>query len=405
MSEIMRPENRLPFVVRASNLIAESVGLSRWKRFSFDESSLCKRVSENAGLSDFGDPYFREGLRVLLKSLEMDAQLHPLGRIGLRGMVETQLENRLLFVDQLKHHPERFKQGPGAPVIVLGIPRSGTTLLHRLLALDEEHHAPRFWELMRPFASFAGDTRKRDLERALNFRQWLTPEVDSKHFSRADSAEECMWLLNLTFTSHGYWVAAPVYSYLDWLGSCDRRRAYAEYRLLLRALQSADAHRRLVLKAPSHSGSLEELLEAIPDALIIQTHRDPLQALASLNSLIYTVHRSVCLVDSSRMARANLRLVTNEMNRVIKARKQLPGRVFDVRYEDLESNPFEVVRSIYDHYDLKWTRGFENCLRSEIQKHPKGKHGLHTYSLEQFGLSRTDVLNHLGAYRRQLRLG
>jgi hypothetical protein len=260
---------------------------------------------------------------------------------------------------------------------------------------------------MRPFASSEIDNRKRDLERALRLRRWLTPEVDSKHFSRVDSAEECMWLLNLTFTSHGYWIAAPVYSYLDWLGGCDRRPPYAEYRLLLGALQSADAgrSRRLVLKAPSHSGSLEELMEAVPEALVIQTHRDPLHALGSLNSLIYSVHRAVSRVDAGRMGRANLRMVTNEMSRVIKARKQLSGRVFDVRFEDLEDNPFDVIRSIYDHYELKWTRGFETYLHSEIQKHPKGKYGLHTYSLEQFGLSRRDVLSHLGTYRRQLRLG
>ena len=104
------------------------------------------------------------------------------------------------------------------------------------------------------------------------------------------------------------------------------------------------------------------------------------------------------------MGRANLRMVTNEMNRVIKARKQLSGRVFDVDYEDLEDNPFEVIRSIYDHYNLNWTRGFESCLHSEIQKHPKGKYGPHTYSLEQFGLSRKEVVDHLGIYRRHLRL-
>ncbi len=397
-------ERKLPLTAKGFNLIANSIQLSKWKRFSFKEDSLCTRVSEKTGLSDFGNPYFRQGLRTLLKSLETDARLHPLGRIGLHGMVETQLANRLLFVDQLKRNPDRFRQPLTPPIIVLGIPRSGTALLHRLLASDETHRALRFWELMRPFPSSGVDHRQRDLERALSIRQKLTPEVDSKHFSRADSAEECMWLLNLTFTSHGYWVPAPVYSYLEWLEGCDRRPAYREYRLLLNWFQATDPDRRLVLKAPSHSGSLQELLEAVPEALVVQTHRDPLEALGSLNSLIYSVHRAVGCVDARRMCQANLRMVTNEVNRAIKARKQFPGKVLDVRYKDLECSPLEVVRRIYHHFDLEWTQSLEVRIRSSIQQHPKGKHGAHKYGLEDFGLSRQEVLSHLGAYRRQLRL-
>ena len=135
-------------------------------------------------------------------------------------------------------------------------------------------------------------------------RQKLAPDVDRKHYTRADTPEECIWLLAATFVSPIFWVLAPVYGYLAWYKSQDRLQAYREYSSLLQVLQEVDPTRRLALKAPAHTGALDVLLKTIPEVLLIQTHRNPVEA---SNSLFYSLHSAVTeSVDAPRMAEALL---------------------------------------------------------------------------------------------------
>ena len=198
-------------------------------------------------------------------------------------------------------------------------------------------------------------------------------------------------MLSMTFSSHAYWVAAPVYGYLAWLQDQDRIRAYQEFRSLLSPIQKRDA-RRLVLKAPSHSGSLSALQTTIPEAMIVQLVRDPVEVFASFCSLVATTHRAVVRqVNVGRLTRANLELLSKETERNIAFREHFPGRVVDVAYTELMENPVATARRIYRTFELNWDDATESRLQRFIRENPKHRYGHHTYSLSEWGIEEKEL--------------
>lgn len=379
--------------------IGTALGLER--RFRFSAGDLRQAASRRAGLSDFGDPWFESGFEALIHSLEGEAGLSIIGRIGLHGMVVTLLVNRLLL--QVQPSPdERLRDQAPPPLVILGLPRSGTTFLHRLLALDPDHRALPMWRLQRPFPlPHQPDRRRRETDRVLAWYRRLAPELDVKHSVRSDSPEECIWLLNSTFVSHGLWVTAPVYSYLEWLEGCDRRPAYREYARILALLQGEAPQRRLLLKAPSHAGSLSELLEVWPRALVIQTHRDPVEVLPSLTSLICSVHRSVARqVDPVRTGNCNLQMLLQEMERNRVARSAAADHTVDVEYRELCRDPAGTVRRIYQEFGLPWSRQFEHRIEQHLLQAARQGSGRHFYSSRDFGLEDSRIREAFRVYRR-----
>jgi len=241
-------------------------------------------------------------------------------------------------------------------------------------------------------------------ERALRQRRRLTPEVDRIHHVRADSPEECMWMLGMTFTSHSYWVAAPVYGYLEWLGHEDRYESYHEFRSLLSQFQHKYAGSRLVLKAPSHSGSLPALYKSIPDALVVQISRDPVKVFASFSSLLLTSHRAVSEdVDTDRLARANLQLLLTEMDRNLSFRERHPEKVLDLQYGKLMADPTGTVKRIYRHWGLTWTDTVETEVRKYVKQNPRHQHGRHLYSLSDWDIPEAELKERFGPHCERFR--
>ena len=297
-----------------------------------------------------------------------------------------------------KQAPELFQRPLIPPLIVLGFPRSGTTLLHRLLALDATSRAIPLWELSSPLPEGRGthlitDTadrakRQKKMEVQMKIRLSLSEGLDQKHFIRADSPEECMFMLGQTFHTMLYWVTSPVYSYVEWYGRQPRNKKYADYRRLLHVLQAVDPAKRLTLKAPAHTGGLSELLDNVPEALIVQTQRDVVACTNSLNSLFATTQSVVTeSLDVERMAAANLDLMEVELSRNQAGREKYPDRILDIQYTDLVADPINAVRTIYDHFQLPWTADFEQAIHTYMIENPKGKHGHHQYNSADFGLT------------------
>lgn len=371
----------------------------------FDMDSVCEAAIKETGLTDFGAPHYREGLSRLLESAENDADLHFVGRLAYREMITSSLATRLLLTEARKRTPDIFERPLISPIIVLGLPRSGTTFLHRLLTLDPYHRGVPLWELVRPLPAFGGepDRRRQEVARRLESRQKLVPDLDRKHFTRADSPEECIWLLAATLVSPIFWVLAPVYGYLEWYEGQDRLQAYREYRWLLQVLQAVDPTRRLTLKAPAHTGALGVLLETIPNALLVQTHRNPVEASNSLNSLFYSLHSAVSSKrpDVRRMAEANLSLQEREIALNLTARDAHPGAVFDVHYERLVSDPVGTVRGIYDHYELAWSETFEERLGYYVRENPRGRQGPHRYTSGDFGQTDGAIAERFATYSQR----
>lgn len=393
----------LPLRLRALNMLGKHLGAARLSVAGLDEKTLVRAAVKETGLTDFGTSYYREGLLRLLESLENEAELHFAGRVANREVIVGNLINRLLLTEARKRTPAVF-QGPlKPPIIILGLPRSGTTFLHRLLAMDPAHRAVPWWELARPVPDARPhgrpDLRRQVLQKKLHRRQKAMPGYDRKHYTRVDTPEECIWLLASTFHSPLYWAFAPVYGYLEWYKNQNRRQAYYEYHQLLQVLQAVDPTRRLVLKSSTHTGAIETLLQTLPGALLIQTHRDPVEATVSLASLVYSAHSKMTeRLDVGRMTEALLGFHEHQIACNLAARDAYPGAISDVYYDRLTADPVGTVRDIYQHHDLAWSEEFEGRLKCYVQQNPKGKYGEHQYVPEDFGQTGEAISQRFAAY-------
>ncbi len=368
-------------------------------KLSLNLDALEEAAAQRMGVADFGSSHYRTGLERLLSSAKEDAGLNAQGEMVLSRLILNALENRLAFVAARKS-PERFAATSRPPLIVMGLPRTGTTHLHRLLASDARHRAAPFWEVVSPLPRDAQDSPARREQRANEFLDllgWSNPDI--AHHIEADLPEECRYMLSMTFESALFWDVASVYGYLEWYEAQDRREKYREYADVLRALQQRQPDKRLVLKEPAHTDALDALLEAVPDALIVQTHRAPEDQCASWCSLNHKT-REIGTDTLARApgTRANLDLLETMIERNLRSREQYPGRVYDVRYADLVSDPIGVVKGIYAHYGLEVTSELSDSLERYVKENPQHKHGKHKYSLEDFGLSASDIQRRFGDY-------
>lgn len=352
------------------------------------------------GESDFGPDIFEEPLQRLCVSANEDADLNGYGRMLLAGMIQTQLENRLLM-QQLRAAGE-LDSRLNPPIIMTGLPRTGTTFLHRLLASDPNHASLPFWQLVRPFSRGPDDTNEVRMAEAagiLNVRSAITPELDGAHLIRADSPEECMFLTASSMQSRLYWNLAPLYSFMEWYNQADRTAKYVEYVEALGHLQKQYPGKRLVLKAPDHVDGLSELLDVFPEATIVQTHRDITEQFGSYMSL-GRITRSLAVrqLDTAREADAILRLTDSSIARNAAAREKHPGKILDIRYTDLMENPMHCVEAIYEHAQSPLSANHRESLQAHMQRNTKGKHGAHDYNLSEFGLDADQLRARYSAY-------
>jgi hypothetical protein len=243
------------------------------------------------------------------------------------------------------------------------------------------------WELQRPFPPLGPDRRRLLGRVAIRLLRWAAVDLDVKHATSGDSVEECMLLLDTSLTSLSFWVFAPVYGYLAWWQGQDKTAPYRSYREHLSWLQADTPRERLTLKAPAHTGCLEALLLSIPEAMLVQTHRDPGVVVPSMNSLFSSLHASMThAIDVRRMAEANTSLLLNVLAANQRARAAAAkGRVLDVRYDDLTRDPGAVVRRIYDHYRLPLTQEFAARLDRAVEGERRRERPPHRYRAEDFG--------------------
>jgi hypothetical protein len=396
------PAHRKPLAYRLVERIGSALRSAGLPLAELDEQRLVDGATRKAGLDDFGDAGFRDGLRELLRSAREDARLHFIGRMAVQGVVLTALSNRLLLAREQRRDPELGTRALDRPLIVLGLPRSGTTLLHRLLAEDPQGRAVPAWELLRPVAPGGRDRRRALAARQMKLIHAYAPWADRIHATHPDAPEECMVLLASTFESALYWAIAPVYGYLDWLLATDPHRAYAEYRAALQILARVAPDRRLVLKSPSHTAHLATLCETLPEALLVQCHRDPLESVVSVSSLFRAAHGILSDdLDVPRTARVNLELLGTTAEQNLVDRRTWGDRVYDVDYRDLVADPIGVVRGVYQRFELEWSDALDQRLRRYMARNPRGKHGAHRYRAEDFGLSERLIADRFTDYRRQ----
>lgn len=384
-----------PLSIRAFNLVGRLSRACGLSPIRLDEESLLERAEQATSLSDFGEQQFREPLRRYLDALENEARLTLLGRVIARADTTRLLENRLRLVDAYKRYPEIGAEEIRSPIFILGLPRTGTSILHELLAQDAANRVPMTWEVHRVWppperATYETDPRIAEVEKHLSGVDRILPGFKQMHPMGALLPQECVALTAHDFATMIFHTTHNVLSYQAWLENADLRWVYASHRRQLQYLQWHCPAQRWVLKSPGHLWALESLLAVYPDARIVQTHRDPVEVIASLTSLV-TYLRSMASDHADpldigadwteRLARG-LRATME-----IRDRASLGSdRVFDVQFRSFLGNEIETVRRIYEHFDLDWTVELESRMRHFLAANPRDKHGTHRYSLEQAGL-------------------
>lgn len=379
-----------------------------------DEASLLDEARRNTGLDDFGGDDFLEPLRVLLRSLRDEGRLTLMGRILARSDLVNLLENRLQIADTERRHPGIAGERVVAPIFIVGLPRSGTTILHELLAQDPAHRSPLTWEVRFPCppperATFDTDPRIERAERVFQFWNELVPAYRTMHEMGARLPCECVQITAHSFRSEEFLGRNQVPGYGAWLAQADLAPAYAYHRRVLRLLQWRAPAERWMLKAPSHMAALGSLLAEYPDARIVQTHRDPLQSMASTASLL----AALVAMRTDDVDHGLIRLafggegMASRIEAALRARDKGcvdPRQFHDVRYADLMRDPFGTIAKLYDHFGLVLTGGALARMRAYLAAKPRAKHGAHRYSFDDLGLDLAAERRRFAAYQERFRV-
>ncbi|MGH3725621.1 MAG: sulfotransferase family protein [Mycobacterium sp.] len=368
-----------------------------------DPGWLRDAASRATGLDWVPDQYLDNALDVLVSSLHNDAHLSLLGRkmvqVRLVGMLGTRLRLRELItlnpgINDLPVKP---------PIVIVGLQRTGTTLLHRLLAADPAAGSMSSWEGAQPLPHprqpvDAPDRRIAKAAKNERSLRYLAPQFFAIHSAEAEAPEEDVLLLDFALHSQMPEVMFHVPGYARWLAEQDIGPAYELHRLLLQVLQWQRPRGPWVLKTPAHLEHLDVLLRVYPGAVVVWTHRDPVQTTASSSSML--AHYQALFsdhVDHRRLARYWLGKNAQIIDRAIAVRDQQPHSFVDINYPDLLTDPIAAVERIYSAAGRPLSGDAVAAMQASLRENRQHKHGEHRYSLEQFGLTTTEVDN---AYHR-----
>jgi hypothetical protein len=378
---------------------------------SLHPEDLLAAARAGTGLVDVGDDWFREPMERLCAALDDEAELHLAGRLRARAELQVILQNRLRLVDLWKDEPGIADETVRSPVVVTGLGRSGTTLIHELLACDPANRPPLLWELLHTVPGAAARRRESSPEAngAGGRAQWaaiadaeiklmdsMVPAFTSMHENGGDLPTECIFLFAHQFSSDQFTGLYNVPTYTIWRSGIDQTPIYEWHRRMLQTLQWAVPTRHWVVKAPSHLGSLPLVFATYPDARVVMMHRDPLRVVGSLADTMAALH----WMHSDRVAYDTLieflsMGVEIQMNAVTKERDKghLPvEQITDVCYRDLVADPMATMQRLYERWDMALSDEARTAMEGYVaDRHTDRPAGEHRYRFEDTGL---DLVEH-----------
>ncbi len=374
-----------------------------------DIDELHASATRRTGLDDFGPDDYRDGLSVLLESYATEARLAPLGEKITRASLRGALVARLLSEAGWKQFPGYADVPIERPIFVTGLPRTGTTALHRLLTEDPAHQGLEVWLADVPQPRPARDTWPdnpvyRAIQAGYAKHHVEHPEFMGVHYMSAATVEECWQLLRQSMRSVSYECLAHLPTYSRWLAGQDWTAAYARHKRNLQLIGLRDAGRRWVLKNPSHLFALDALLAAYPDALVVQTHRAPRTAIASMCSLSAQATAGWSEAFTGRtLGRAQLELWSRGLDTFTAERaRHAPAQFFDVAYDELVADPIGTVEAIYRHFGIELTDEARASMDAVHAESVTGsRRPAHRYTLDDFGLTGAEVDEHFDGYERR----
>jgi hypothetical protein len=374
----------------------------------FDVETILAAARAKTGLHDFGKDDFRARLAVQCQSIDEDAELNALGRLGIFANLLRYAENRLRFEDLLRRHPEILETPIERPIIVAGMPRTGTTHLLNLIGADTRLRSLPYWESMEPIPT-PGEGPGRDGRDPrwhrcnASYQQMVAnmPLIVAMHDMPPEHIHEEIELEELDFASYLLeWLCRPK-RWRDAYLALDQRPHYAYMKRVLQALTCMRGPRRWVLKSPQHLEHLPALLDTFPDATIVITHRDPVSVFRSaITMAAYGDRMRRTRVDVAATADYWLDRVEKLLSACLRDRDQLPAaQAIDVRFHEFMADDIGTVGRIYEQARLPMTPAARAALDAFMAANPRGKHGQVIYDLKgDFGLGPSEVRARFGDY-------
>jgi hypothetical protein len=360
-----------------------------------------------SGTDDFGASDYIPGLKALLQSMDYDPQFTETGRRAAWGMVVDVLAGRAHAIKSMKANPG-FDAAPiVSPVVIIGVPRTGTTALHRLMAVDPRFQGLQTWLLDSPMPRPPIDTwgdypEFRKSIALLEAHYGAVPEGKAAHYRAAEEVHECCMLLRHSFVSNLWSCGWSAATYDAWWQATSEWPAYQYYKRCVQLIGSSEPDKRWLLKNPGHIEHLDLLFAVFPDAKVIQTHRDPAKAVPSLVSLLMRMHP---VMEEGRldqrgaiMLRREVAKWSNAAAKCAAARERHPGKVIDVVHGDFHRNPMATVEKIYAFIGMDIPDDTRAALAKRIEEKPELQFGEHRYDIRDFGMTEEEAREPFGDY-------
>ena len=351
-----------------------------------------RRVRGSVANVDFGDDGFRAPLEVLVDSIEREARLTPIGQLIVRQRLVGALVTRARIEATIAENPEIEDVDVSDPIVIIGLQRTGTTALHRLLAADPAHRALLSWEALSPVSVKPNDEASRitNARRAQRALSWMSPDFLAVHPTDAMAPEEDIVLLDLGFASQVAEASLHVPTYSRWLEEHGQVNAYRTLRRALQVLSQDKPRRRWVLKTPNHLEQVDTVLQVFPRARLVWTHRSPTECVVSFASMVahlrglFSDH-----VDPVEVADHWLRKCHRMVERASEDRAALGSGapIHDIDYASFIADPVTTMEALYAALGLAWTPALASAVRAASEAAPQHRHGKHVYRAEDFSLS------------------
>ncbi len=368
---------------------------------------LLAEARRQTGLNDLGADDWQESLKVLVSSLENDANLSVIGRHAARNTIRGAFRNRLLFQQAKERQPDALTQPIRRPIVIAAMPRTGTTFLQRLMSAHPDALYLPMWLAMTPMpaaslAEWKGGGSAQRVARAQQTSTWaarLNPGLQRKHDNGPREAVECSFLMMSTFQAVQWWAVWPTHSYVEWLSERDPMPVHEMWRDHLALLQAPLPGSHWVLKSPGHFIQLDAVQQTLPNALVVQLHRDPARVLPSTHSLFASAHGLMSREpEMARVVQTNTRMLASASERVVALRNVSSDGFLDVSYPELVADPLGVLRRIYDAANCRWDAEVEQALTERMTALRAKSSGGHRYTAEQFGQTAQELRDQFSTY-------
>lgn len=407
--------------MRIVNTIMRGLNKFGLAKVDLSQQALIASAQKQTGLSEFDNDAFLEPLSVLLPALENEAELNPLGRVLTKQSLVRILKHRLYLGALLKKHPEILQRKITAPIVVVGLARSGTTRLHRLLAADQRFLHMKAWESVNPvpypesFAARDGLTGKQDpritgIEQGLKAVLYMSPQIGAVHPLGAHEVEEEVGLIQHAMSSQLFEIQAHIPSFAEWLMTHDQTYAYQDMVTLMKVIswfRNDPEDKPWVLKTPQHMQDLDALMNVFPDARIICSHRDPIKTVGSACSMCWTsMTRDTDNIDPFWIGPEWLGKTDRMLKKVLDLRDNaIPAKQqHDVLYANIHRDWKTEIEGIYDFLEIPFTDEAKTAMQGWLDSNVQHKHGSHKYDLRNFDLQEEQVDQRLMYYRKRFNI-